>query len=105
MSGVKYVDVYVDGKDMHKAKTTCLEPMESNVKPSEACRGLSGSWTLNGEEYAEGPRTIRRSCDGLGWEPSERSFEITVAHAANETQQVGPGTLNLISGDYKLGAT
>src|SRR6202042_2819684 len=36
---------------------------------------------------------------------SERSFHITIDHPVGDTRQVGPGTLNLRSGNYTLGAS
>jgi YD repeat-containing protein len=101
-SGVKYIDVYVDGVDMEKFKTSCTEPVGV---PSAGCFGFGGSWTVYGEKYGAGPHTI--TLKGTDWvgNQSERSFQVTINHPVNETQQLGPGALNLITGDYKLSAT
>ena len=104
-SGVESILVFVDGAPLTDSNITkCPKPEGANVIPTEACFGLSGSWTLNGEDFAAGPHTITLARDWAN-NVSERTFKINIAHSENETQAVGPGTLNLISGDYKLGAT
>ena len=101
-SGVEAIITYIDGRDVHEEVTKCPRP---EGVPSSSCFGLTGSWTLNGEDYGAGQHTITlRAQDWLG-NVSERSFHITIEHPVNETQQVGPGALNLRNGSYRLSAT
>jgi YD repeat-containing protein len=104
-SGVRLIHVYIDGVYVANDLTSCPEPKESHIIPSESCFGLSGSWTLQGEDYGAGPHTITVWAEDWAGNTYEKSFHITINHPVGDTQQVGPGTLNLRSGDYTLGAT
>ncbi len=106
-SGVESVEVSIDGRYVETAEKpkSCPPPEGSNVIPSESCFSLNGSWTLQGEDYGAGPHTITliaRDRVGNLW---VRDSHITIDHAVGDTQQIGPGTLNLRSGDFQLGAT
>jgi YD repeat-containing protein len=107
-SGVELMEVYIDGKYLERVKQeekTCPKPEGSNIIQKEGCYGLAGKLTLQAEDYGAGPHTITIYAQNWAdlWE--EQSFTITIAHPVGDTQQVGPGTLNLRSGDYTLGAT
>ena len=104
-SGVRLIHVYVDGRYVSNDLTTCPEPKETNIIPSEPCLGLSGSWTLQGEDYGAGPHTVTVWAEDWVGNTSERTFHVTIGHPVGDTQQVGPGTLDVRSGDYSLGAT
>ena len=98
-SGVEAIITYIDGRDVHEEVTKCPRP---EGVPSSSCFTLNGAWTLDGEDYGAGQHTITlRAQDWLG-NASERSFHITIEHPVNETQQVGPGTLNLRNGSYMM---
>lgn len=101
-SGPEGIEFYVDGTRTEAIGPKCQEPQG---KPAPACYGLSGSWTLHGEELGAGEHTVTiRAYDWAG-NVSEASYPVTIVHPVGDTQQVGPGTLNLRTGDYKLGAT
>ena len=104
-SGVRSIELFVDGRELEKDVTECPEPEGSHLIPSASCFGLSGSWTLDGEDFGAGPHTVILRAEDWVENVSERSFTITINHPVDETQQLGPGTLNLVTGDYKLGAT
>ena len=104
-SGTESIDVYVDGRDVYEDVTMCPKPEGANLIPSASCLGLNGSWTLEGEDYGAGPHTITLRAEDWVGNVSERTFDITINHPVAATQQVGPGTLNLRSGEYTLGAT
>jgi YD repeat-containing protein len=104
-SGVRLIHVYIDGTYVKNDLTSCPEPKGANLIPSESCLGLKGSWTLQGEDYGAGPHTIRIWSEDWAGNTSERSFKITIDHPVGNTQQLGPGTLNLRSGDFTLGDT
>jgi len=107
-SGVAWEEVEVDGRAVHTESAEskgCPKPEGANLIPSVNCIGLAGSWTLEGEDYAAGPHTITIKAQDWAGNWSERSFEITIVRPAGETQQIGPGTVNLLTGDYQLGAT
>jgi RHS repeat-associated protein len=100
-SGVRSLEVYVDGKYADEVYTSCPEP--AGV-PSASCFGLSGSWTLEGQRYGAGPHTITVTArDWMGNESTSESIHVTVNEAPYES--LGPGAVNLKTGDYKLNAT
>lgn len=99
-SGVKAIEVKVDGKLATTTNTTCPEP---KTDPSEGCYGLSGSWTMTGQSYGAGSHTISVIAHDWAGNLSEKSITVTVNEAAYEP--VGPGAVNLQTGDFKLTAT
>jgi YD repeat-containing protein len=103
-SGVHWVALEVDGRAKTPLKEGCAE---TTVKPTGTpCSALSDSWTFNSEDLAPGPHTIKlRAQDWVGNESSPQTYQITINRSVGETQQVGPGTLNLVSGDYKIATT
>jgi YD repeat-containing protein len=105
-SGVRLIHVYVDGVYVsNDLQEKSCEPTPTHMILEEHCYGLTGSWTLQGEDYGAGPHTITIWAEDWAGNTAEHSFHITVAHPVGNTQQVGPGTLNLRSGDYTLSAT
>lgn len=99
-SGVKQYEVFVDGKLVQATKTTCPEPQG---KPGDGCYNLSGTWTMDAQEYGAGSHKIEVKATDWASNIATASFSITINEAAYE--QVGPGSVNLATGDYKLGAT
>ncbi len=98
--GVYSLEVKVDGKLADTVTTTCPKP---KGRPSGGCYALVGSWTMNGQAYGAGTHTITVVAkDWLGNEAS-KSFNVTVNEAAYEP--LGPGAVNLETGDFKLSAT
>jgi RHS repeat-associated protein len=98
--GVESLEVQVDGRQAYTQHTRCSKP--SGV-PAESCLGLSGNWTMNGQTYGAGSHTVTVIAkDWLGNE-SKQTLHITVNDAAY--QQMGPGSMNLETGDYKLNTT
>ncbi len=99
-SGVHTVEISVDGQHAYTDTTTC--PTSKGV-PAEGCFGLSGSWTMNGQAYGAGPHTITVVAKDWVGNESSKSFVVTVNEAAYEP--LGPGAVNIETGDYKLSPT
>jgi hypothetical protein len=100
-SGVANMEVYVDGYQRYDLHTTCPEP---DGVPSSGCFGYSGNWTFNGQEYGAGTHTITvKAKDWVGNVSESKSLTVVVNDA--NYQPVGPGAVNLATGDYKLSAT
>jgi RHS repeat-associated protein len=98
-SGVRTVSVAVDGTKVDEITTSCPEP---TAVPAANCFGLSGSWTMEGEHYGAGPHTITVTAkDWMGNETTE-TLHVTAAEASYAT--LGPGAVNLQTGNYKLAA-
>ena len=104
-AGTAFLELDVDGREVY-ARTAveagCPEPVGI---PSGNCFKLSGSWTLNTEDLAPGEHEITIHAEDWAGNWEEASYPITIPAPAGQTQQVGPGTLNLQTGDYKLTAT
>ncbi len=114
-AGVESIDVLMDGRDIYEdvKSISCppnfKEPEYPPLLPAlrrlyweDRCYALLGNYTLDGEDFGAGPHTITlRARDWVG-NVSERSFTITIEHHVNDTQSVGPGSLNLLNGDYRL---
>jgi RHS repeat-associated protein len=99
-SGVRTVEISLDGKLVDTDTTQCPEP-EGEPKPG--CSALSGSWTMNGQTYGAGEHTIKLVATDWVGNRSETSFAVTVNEAAYEP--VGPGAVNLETGDFKIQTT
>ncbi len=98
--GMGTLEVVVDGAVKSTTHTSCALP---RGVPNSQCFGLEGSWTFNGQEFGAGTHTVTvKAKDWLGNE-STRSLTITVSEAA--FQQVGPGAVNLGTGDFRLSST
>ena len=101
LAGVKTLEVKLDGKLVDTITTSCPEP---RGVPAEGCFGLNGSWTMNGQSVGAGPHTITVVArDWVGNESSAKSMQVTVNEAAYEP--LGPGAVNLETGDFKLNPT
>jgi RHS repeat-associated protein len=99
-SGVHTVEVKVDGQLAYTDTTKCPSP---KGVPAEYCFGLSGSWTMKAAKYGAGTHTVTVVAkDWLGNE-SSKSFTVTVNEAGY--QPVGPGAVNLETGNFQAGAT
>jgi YD repeat-containing protein len=103
-SGTAWLALEVDGRKLYERgpESDCPKP---EGEPSPDCYGLSGSWTLDGEDFAPGVHTITLHAKDWVGNESTKNFRITIERPVGETQQVGPGVLNLQNGDYKLTAT
>jgi hypothetical protein len=99
-SGVYSVEVKVDGVHAYTDTTSCPSPRSV---PAESCFGLSGSWTMNGQVYGVGPHTITVTAKDWAGNESSTSFVVSVNEAAYEP--IGPGAVNLETGDLKLEAS
>jgi len=98
--GLASMEVLVDGVVHYTLHSTCHKPTGI---PASNCFGFAGSWQFNGEDYGAGSHTVTvRAKDWLGNE-STRSLAVTVSNAAY--QPLGPGAVNLATGDYRLSAT
>jgi len=101
-SGVHWVALSIDGTRKELVTTKCPEPKGD---PEAACFSLSGSWTFSGEGLSPGKHTVTLESEDWAGNKSSTPFEITIEQGANQLQQLGPGTLNLLSGDYSVSAT
>jgi RHS repeat-associated protein len=99
-SGVRTVEVKVDGQVAYSKSTSCAKP---KGVPAEGCFALSGSWTMKGSTYGVGTHTITVVAKDWAGNEESSSFNVTVNEASYEP--VGPGSVNLETGDYQLGAT
>ena len=104
-SGVSYIDVYVDGEWVYREQTKCPQPLAEHLIPSASCFGLSGTWSLHSEEYATGSHEITLRASDWAGNASQRTFKVTVHHDVGATHSLGPGTVNVLSGEYTLGAS
>lgn len=99
-SGARSIEVLVDGKSVFSTTTGCSKP---EGVPASGCFALSGTWTMNGQTYGAGTHVVTvKAKDWLGNE-SEKTFSVTVNEAAY--QQMGPGQVNLETGDFRLNET
>jgi RHS repeat-associated protein len=99
-SGVHTITVSVDGSKADEVTTTCPSP---TGVPTANCYGLSGSWTMEGERYGAGPHTITVTAKDWVGNESTQTLHITADEAAYTG--LGPGAVNMQTGDFKLGAT
>jgi streptogramin lyase len=93
-SGIKSLSLFVDGHEVGSPGGACQVPKGE-------CIGTA-TWTVNGAELGSGTATIVVvAVDNAGNE--ERKGElITVSHS--KPVALGPGSLNLESGNFSLGA-
>jgi|GEM_PF-4681166 len=99
-SGVKSLQVLVDGRSAFTQNTSCAEPTGI---PASGCYALSGEWTMNGQQYGAGAHRVTVTARDWAGNTETRILNVTVNEA--ESKQVGPGAVNLETGDYKLTAT
>jgi RHS repeat-associated protein len=99
-SGVRSIEVKVDGKVVATTNTSCPAP---KGPPTEGCYSLGGSWTMSGQSYGAGLHTV--SVIAKDWVGNESVSSVTVTVNEAAYQSVGPGGVNLGSGDFKLNPT
>ena len=94
-SGIKSLALFVDGKEVGKAGGACSVP-------KGACTA-STKWTINGAELGAGHHAIVLvAFDNAGNETRE-PYEVSIRHSTPVA--IGPGSVDLESGDYSLGAS
>ena len=99
-SGPQEAWIEVDGSRRETNSSLCEKPLHI---PLEGCFTLSGALHFTGEELGVGEHKLTvHARDWVGNE-SESSTYIVVHAAARE--RVGPGSLNLATGDYSLSPT
>jgi RHS repeat-associated protein len=99
-SGVRSLSVEVDGNKVDEVTTSCPDPVG---QPAEGCYALHGSWTMEGQKYGVGTHTV--TVVAQDWAGNEATKLMTVAVSEGSYESVGPGSVNLKTGDYKLQAT
>jgi RHS repeat-associated protein len=99
-SGMHLIDVYVDGRLVYEEHSGCAEP---TGVPAPGCMVLPRQWTFEGQRFGVGVHTVKVvASDWVGNSTSE-SFQVIVNGASY--QALGPGAVNLKTGDYKLVAS
>ncbi len=94
-SGVKSIALFVDNHEVGKASGSC------SVAKGECT--ASAKWTINGSELGAGHHTIVVvAFDNAGNEKREEGT-ITVRHSTPVA--LGPGSVDLQSGDFSIGTT
>ena len=99
-SGVKSFEVKVDGRPSYTEQTSCAAP---TGVPTSECFELAGEWRMNGQKYGAGSHVVSVIAKDWAGNTSTQSLNVTVNEAASEP--LGPGTVNLGTGDYTLSAT
>ncbi len=99
-SGTRSLEVTIDGRLVYSSSSTCPKP---EGPPAEGCYALAGSWTMGAQSYGVGTHTIVVTAKDWVGNESTKTLTITVNGAAYEP--LGPGSVNLNSGDFKLNAT
>jgi RHS repeat-associated protein len=97
-SGVHTITVSVDGTKADEVTTSCPDPL---AVPTSNCFGLSGSWTMEGERYGAGPHTV--TVTAKDWAGNEASETLHITSDEASYASLGPGSVNLQTGDFKLG--
>ncbi len=93
-SGIKSIGLKIDGHEIGTASGSC--------SPGP-CTAKSGSWTINGQEYAAGPHLLTiTATDKAGNIETE---DITVTVRAASPVAVGPVDVNPESGELSLQTT
>ena len=93
-SGIKSIGLKIDGHEIGTVSGSC--------SPGP-CTAKSGSWTINGQEYAAGPHLLTiTATDNAGNIETE---DITVTVRAASPVPVGPGDVNPESGELSLQTT
>ena len=99
-SGTKSIEVSVDGHSVYTNSTVCAQP---KGRPAEGCYALTGSWTMGGESYGVGQHTV--TVTAKDWVGNESTRTLLVTVNAAEYEPLGPGAVNLATGDFKLNQT
>ncbi|MHB8241068.1 MAG: RHS repeat-associated core domain-containing protein [Solirubrobacteraceae bacterium] len=96
-SGTRSLEASIDGHIVFSSTSICPKP---EGPPADGCYALAGSWTMGAQSYGVGTHTITVTAkDWLGNE-STKTLTVTVTGAAYEP--LGPGSVNLTTGDFKL---
>ena len=98
-SGAYSVEVKVDGRSAYSTHSTCPTP---KGPPAVGCYALKAGWTMSGQAYGAGSHTVTVVAKDWAGNESTRSFTLTVNEAAY--RPLGPGGVNLETGDYKVEA-
>ncbi len=88
------MQIEVDGQDV------------SGFAPAPCSPGpcsTSGTWTMNGADWAEGQHQVTVIATDHASNVSTKTLTVTVHHA--DSQPVGPGTVNLQTGEFDLSST
>jgi RHS repeat-associated protein len=96
-SGVRTMEVKVDGTTVDSVSSSCGEP---HGEPASGCFALSGEWTMNGAHYGVGTHAVKVVAKNWAGVESSRSFNVTVNEAPYEP--LGPGAVNVQTGAYEL---
>jgi RHS repeat-associated protein len=99
-SGVRSLKVSVDGTKVDEVATSCPEP---KGVPSSGCYALSASWSMEGARFGTGQHTVTVTATDWAGNEETRSLAVGVSEAPYEA--VGPGSVNLKTGAFKLEAT
>jgi streptogramin lyase len=94
-SGIRSISLFVDGKEVGKPAGACSVPKGE-------CRGAA-KFTINGAELGAGTATIVMVATDNAGNEARHGELVTVSHS--KPIQLGPGSLDLESGDFTLGAT
>ena len=93
-SGVQSIEVTVDGTQVATQSQTC---------PSGGCgMTLTPDYVFVGEQFAEGEHEVEVKTTDFAANTTTDSWTVTVHHSA--AADVGPGSINLTTGAFTLGA-
>ncbi len=94
-SGIRSIALFIDGREVGKAGGSCSAP-------KGACTA-STKWTISGAELGAGHHAIVLvAFDNAGNEARE-PYEVSIRHSTPVA--IGPGSVDLESGDFSLGAS
>jgi RHS repeat-associated protein len=92
--GIRSISLSIDGKELGSASGSC-EP--------GPCTAKSAEWTITGRDYAVGRHTITVTATDNAGNVAVENVVVTVRAASSVA--LSPGSLNLESGEFALGAT
>ncbi len=96
-SGVASIALFIDGKEIGHPNGSC------SPGPCTA----TGEWVIDGEEYAAGKHEVALvATDYAGNQTPPKNtlgaVETTITFVSSESKSVGPGSVNVASGAFKL---
>jgi streptogramin lyase len=94
-SGIKWIALYIDGHEFGTASSAC-------TVAKGKCT-VSYSWTVNGSELGAGQHDIELLAIDKAGNESKIYEPISIRHSTPVA--LGPGSVDLESGDFALGAT
>ena len=94
-SGVKSLALFVDGKEVGKAGGSC--------SVSKGACTASTKWTINGAELGAGHHAIVLVAFDKAGNEAREPHEVSIRHSTPVA--IGPGSVDLESGDFSLGAS